>query len=189
MIDESDWITKDKLLDILPTMDEEYHRVLFRLLFMTGGRISEVLSLRKKDITVKSYNTCEFGQVTLPNLKQRQRSFKTVLVDLDVDEDLFRPVLYFISNIGEDDLLFPSRKGEGHISRRWALYLAKKYFGMGTHCAGRHSFAMNAVDRNYTVFDLQEQGGWSKLSSMSKYIHKLGLSDRASRMIDRKRWG
>lgn len=89
----------------------ERNRLLLRVLWATGGRISEVLALRAQDVRRDA--------LVLPNLKNPSRPVKTVFLSAG-DQDIPGELLLFQKGeaLRDHEPLFASRKRGGDGTRR-----------------------------------------------------------------------
>lgn len=117
---------------VVQAADAGRDRLLVETLLKTGGRVSEVLALRRCDLAPTS--------VQLPNRKQRrsERASKTVFVPAELAARL----LYWCQQegIGDLDPVFRSRQGGGALSRKraWAIVrAAARRAGVFRERAGR----------------------------------------------------
>lgn len=102
-------LTREEAADLIMAAATERDRLLLETIYRTGARASEAAQLRR----------CDLGadHVRLPNRKQRvaQRRQKVVFVD----PDLIARLLLWCQRrgIGDQDLIFPSRKGGGPLGK------------------------------------------------------------------------
>lgn len=151
------------------------------IMWLTGGRVSEVLALRGRDI--KEYQM-ENGErvviVSLINLKQRGGRNR-VKESMIIPANYPKVWAYFEPWWREHPVgrLFER-------SRKTAWYHCHRIFSMGTHKVGRHSWVMERARRGADILDVKQMGGWSRLNSMDAYIHKFGRVELAKRMLAEK---
>jgi len=171
-----------KSLPIYPTLGEvhqmaglapnERDRMLVMLLWWTGGRISEVLSIRVGDITTSG--------VRMKNLKQHQPMEKHVFLSPDVLHELRafcvgKPLGSFL--IGRDrDGGRISRKHGWAIVKRLALAagVLRRRFGAESdepiwpHTL-RHGYAVNLLSQGVPITAVQGQLGHASLANTAIY--------------------
>ena len=106
-------MTPEEVRAIIAAAATERDRLLLRVLWATGGRVSEVLALRAADVRRDA--------LVLPNLKNPVRPVKTVFLSAG-DQDLPGELLLFQKDQGLRDAepLFASRK-RGAEGRRRAI--------------------------------------------------------------------
>src|SRR5215211_1031974 len=103
-------LTPEEVKAVIAAAESERDRLLLRVLWATGGRVSEVLALRAQDVRRDA--------LVLPNLKNPARPVKTVLLSAG-DQDLPGELLLFqkAEGLAEGAPLFTSRKrgAEGNV--------------------------------------------------------------------------
>ena len=178
----------------------ERDRLLLRVLWATGGRISEVLALRAVDVRRDA--------VVLPNLKNPSRPVKTVFLSAG-DQDLPGELLLWQKAEGLADRapLFASRKrgGDGRVraigrvqawrivktasARAQVRVLALRESGAGAVGAPapvhphlfRHARVRQIVRQTKSLPLAQKQAGWSRLQ-----MTYLTLGDDEARELMRR---
>lgn len=149
------------------------------LMWLTGGRVSEVLKLRGRDIVVKpDPDGTRVATIYLMNLKQHKDVVPTkkCIVIIDHYQEAWQYVEDYINNlINPTTILFHRKRGV-----MW--WHCKRVFGLGTHRCGRHSFVMNAARAGAGILDIKQIGGWSRLQSMDNYIHEFGTREMTDRL-------
>lgn len=155
------------------------NRGLFMLGVSTGGRISELLSLRvgevyqnKRPVTDLLFDksVVKGGEVSraVPVNRDGRRAIEELIGwhrDRYKDTEVSRP-------------LFPSRNGQGkkRMSRRTAHDVLKRAFeaaGLNGHLAThslRKSFAQRLYDRTGDIFAVQEMLGHKSVTTTQKYL-------------------
>lgn len=169
-------ISPDDVRAVIAAAGCERDRLLLRVLWATGGRISEVLVLRPCDVRRDS--------LILPNLKNPSKKVKRVYLS-GGDSDLPGELLLFARDaaLPEESPLFVSRKG-GQLSRSQAWRIVKecsRRAGIGVlamrpsrdGAAGqpaplhphlfRHSRIRQIVRATKSLPLAQRQAGWSRL--------------------------
>ena len=101
------------------------HQMLFRFLWMSGCRITEALSLRRKDIDFTNYTA------TVRWLKSR----KYLTRNIPLHPRLRDILQVYTASLKADDLVFP-------MTRQRAWQLVQRRFAGNPH-RFRHSFAVN----------------------------------------------
>jgi integrase/recombinase XerD len=151
-----------RLLDAVPPGP---YRLLFRLAYAAGLRISEVTHLRRRDL--------DFARHVLLVRQGKGRKDRlvplpqTLLADLTTVARLRRP----------DDFLFPGRHGRGslHVSA------TQRYFrrivracGITSHVTPhtlRHSYATHLLEAGTDLLTIQKLLGHRSLSTTTGYLH------------------
>lgn len=150
------------------------------LMWLTGGRVTEVLAIRGKDInTYQDESGTWIAEISLINEKQRgnrRRSTKKALVIIDNYSEAWAYVENYHSQLmNPDGLLFPR-------SRVTAWRHCKRIWGIGTHKAGRHSWVMHQARKGAQLLDIKQMGGWTRLESMNSYVHEFGTKELIERL-------
>jgi integrase/recombinase XerD len=142
------------------------NRVLLRLLYAAGLRVSEVCGLKWRDVQPRG----EAGQITVYGKGGKTRF---VLLSADTWQEL-------IGLRGETDSdvpLFPSRKGQGHLSAAQAWRIVKAAADragvdvpVSPHWL-RHAHASHALDRGCPIHLVQATLGHASVATTGKYLH------------------
>lgn len=146
-------------------------KAMLELLYATGIRVSELISLNWQDVD----SDLRFLRCSGDTGKERIIPFGVMTAEwLDKYMNEGRPQLL----LNEDhDALFPNRRG-GRISRQGFWKILKKY-GSEAEIKGditphmlRHSFAVHLLDRGADVRSVQEMLGHADVSSIQVYLNK-----------------
>lgn len=128
------------------------HRVFLQFLWITGVRVTEAVSLRKKDIDYENY--------TLRVLWQKSRTNRYRMVALHPS---LRDVLWtFTASLNAEDRVFP-------FSRQRAWQICRKHMRGGPHMF-RHSFAVNWLRCGGDIVSLHRHLGHSKVQTTMEYL-------------------
>ena len=103
-------ISMDEIYSVGQTLDKDL-RILFYLLYVTAGRVSEVLSLRKRDIWFDNV-TRKFYYVRLKTKKNRKKKWREIPLPFDgryKDSQMIHEIIEYISSslIADDERIFP----------------------------------------------------------------------------------
>ena len=155
------------------------NRGLFMLGVSTGGRISELLSLRVGDVyqNKKPVTDLLFDK----SIVKGKETSRSVPVNVDGRLAIAELVNWHRDRYGDLDAnrpLFPSRNKKGHqqMSRRTAHDVLKSAFeaaGLNGHLAThslRKSFAQRLYDRTGDIFAVQEMLGHKNVATTQKYL-------------------
>ena len=155
------------------------NRGLFMLGVSTGGRISELLSLRIGDVyqNKRAVTDLLFDK----SIVKGGEVSRAVPVNRDgrrAIEDLIAWHRERYQNAEKNRPLFPSRNGQGEkrMSRRTAHDVLKSAFeaaGLNGHLAThslRKSFAQRLYDRTGDIFAVQEMLGHKSVATTQKYL-------------------
>jgi integrase/recombinase XerD len=141
------------------------NRLILRLLYSGGLRVSELSTLTWKDLKERG----ESGQVTVYG---KGRKTRTVLVKQDVWLELVK----LRGARSSDDPVFQSRKG-GHINRHqlWRIVsAAAKRAGIEGNVSPhwlRHAHASHSLDRGAPIHLVQQTLGHESVATTSRYLH------------------
>lgn len=141
------------------------NRLVLRLLYSGGLRVSELSTLKWKDLKERG----ESGQVTVFGKGKKTR---TVLLKADVWDELLK----LRGDRSNDDPVFQSRKG-GHINRHqlWRIVsAAAKRAGIEGKVSPhwlRHAHASHSLDRGAPIHLVQQTLGHESVATTSRYLH------------------
>lgn len=141
------------------------NRLILRLLYSGGLRVSELSFLTWKDLKKRG----ESGQVTIYG---KGRKTRTVLLKQDVWLELVK----LRGGSASDDPVFRSRKG-GHINRfqLWRIVsAAAKRAGIEGKVSPhwlRHAHASHSLDRGAPIHLVQQTLGHENVATTSRYLH------------------
>jgi integrase len=193
-------LTPEEVKAVIAAAATERDRLLLRVLWATGGRISEVLALRAADVRRDA--------LVLPNLKNPARPVKTVFLSAG-DQDLPGELLLWqkAEGLADDEPLFASRKRGPDGRRRavgriqaWRLVKAAsaraqvQVLALRASRAGqagapapvhphlfRHARVRQIVRQTRSLPLAQKQAGWSRLQ-----MAYLTLGDAEARELMRR---
>ncbi len=149
-------------------------RALFATLSITGCRVSELLSIRKKDVQ-RFYQTKKSEDAVVSHLlvdikteKNKVQHHRKVAASYLIYKPLIDLLYAYIDNVfyGEEtDLLFP-------LDRSHVWRLCKFYYGVhySPHWF-RHFGATFDAKFGYGVHMLQKKYGWASIASSQPYMH------------------
>ena len=158
---------------------ETRNRSLFLIGVSTGGRISELLSLRIGDVyqNEKPVTDLLFDRSIVKG-GEVSRAVPVNTDGRDAIDDLMSWHRDQYANTAADRPLFPSRNGQGRkgLSRREAHNVLKRAFlaaGLNGHLAThslRKSFAQRLYERTGDIFAVQEMLGHRNVATTQKYL-------------------
>jgi|AntAceMinimDraft_18_1070375.scaffolds.fasta_scaffold68913_1 integrase len=155
---------RDYINTCINNVKNNSHKMLIRFLWVTGVRISEALSIRKRDINFDDY------LITIRWLKSR-KYFQRVLPMHPIIKDVLE---LYITNFKADDLIFP-------ITRQRAFQITKKHLKGSPHQL-RHSFAVNWLKCKGDIVILHKMLGHSKIQTTMEYL-KIVPIDQGKELI------
>ena len=142
------------------------NRVLLRLLYASGVRVSELCGLTWRDLQERG----DAGQVTVFGKGGKTR---TILLSAAT----WRELMALRGDAGVDDPAFPSRKQGGHLDRSQVLRIiqaAAKRAGVVGKVSPhwmRHAHASHALDRGAPIHLVQATLGHSSVATTGRYLH------------------
>lgn len=143
---------KEFIHERIDQVENSMHRMMFIFLWMSGVRITEAVSLRKKDIDFTNY------MMTVRWLKSRKYKYRIVPVHPHL-LDLLR---VYTATMKSEDRVFP-------ITRVRAWQLTKKHFKGNPHMF-RHSFAVNWLRCDGDIVTLHRILGHSRIQTTMEYL-------------------
>ena len=187
-------MTADQVAAMVACAPTTRDRLVLRTLWESGGRVSEVASLRLCDIDRAE------GALQLTNLKQRgpRRHVKLVYIS----RDLAGALLAFArdTRLGHDGRLFRSRQsGEGHLTRQQVLRIVNRLaVDAGVIVQGRsgprpacgldfrHGSAVHLLRSGVPLTEVQSHLGHARVDTTTVYLQ---FTNRDRRVIaDRIDW-
>ena len=151
-----------KLIEAAP---EGRNRVLLKLLYVSGIRVSELCGLKWCDAVLRT----EGGQITVFGKRGKTR---TILLK----PKPWAQLLSLRGDAGPVDPIFRSRKG-GHLDAsqvRRIVYSAAKKAGLEQKVSPhwmRHAHASHALDRSAPIHLVQVTLGHASVSTTGRYLH------------------
>jgi site-specific recombinase XerD len=151
-----------KLIESAP---EGRNRVLLKLLYVSGIRVSELCGLKWCDAVPRA----EGGQITVFGKRGKTR---TILLK----PKPWMQLLSIRGDAGPVDAIFRSRKG-GHLDAsqvRRIVYAAAKKAGLEQKVSPhwmRHAHASHALDRSAPIHLVQTTLGHASISTTGRYLH------------------
>lgn len=149
---------------------EARDRCMLELLYATGLRVSELVGLQTGQVSIQQ------GLVRVTGKGQKERLVPLGQFALDELEDYLRHTRPLIADIGDSDVLFPSRKG-GFMTRQAFWYRIKKYAlqaGIEQQISPhqlRHAFATHLLNHGADLRAVQLLLGHSSVSTTQIYTH------------------
>jgi integrase/recombinase XerD len=152
-----------KLIEAAP---DGRHRVLLKLLYVSGIRVGELCSLKWCDAMPRQ----EGGQITVFGKRGKTR---TILLK----PKFWQQLLSIRGEAGPVNPIFQSRKGGGHLDTsqvRRIVYAAVKKAGLEQKISPhwmRHAHASHALDRSAPIHLVQSTLGHASISTTGRYLH------------------
>ncbi|MBI4643352.1 MAG: tyrosine-type recombinase/integrase [Deltaproteobacteria bacterium] len=143
------------------------NRVLLRLMYAAGLRVSEVCGLKWRDMQERQEGA---GQITIFG-----KGGKTRVVLLS--PETWTEVLALKGEGGADAPVFPSRKGKGHLHPsqvKRIIQAAAERAGIAAPVSPhwlRHAHASHALDRGAPIHLVQATLGHASVATTGRYLH------------------
>ncbi|HOI58448.1 MULTISPECIES: site-specific tyrosine recombinase/integron integrase [unclassified Methanoculleus] len=154
---ELKYLKHSQVIRLINTLESERDRLIVRLIYATGVRVSELCAINVEDI--------DFEEQTI-RVKGKGDKIRTVFVD----EGTLDEINGFIGNTIEGPL-FLGQQGN-HISPRTVQHLFKQCAPAGiTPHKIRHSYASELYRRSKNLRVVQENLGHSSIKTTEIYLH------------------
>ncbi len=144
--------TREEIALIIDSVKDASHRMLFTYLWMSGNRITEALSLQRKDLDFDNY------LISIRWLKNRKYNTRNI----PLHPQLRQLLQLYTSNMKYEDKLFD-------ISRQRAWQICQKYANANPH-KFRHSFAVNWLKCGGSIVILSQILGHSDIKVTMEYL-------------------
>jgi len=155
---------KEHVVQCINQINNHKHKMLLQFLWMSGIRITEALSLKKKDLDFQNY--------VMSVLWQKNKKYQRRIVPLHPQlRDLLQ---LYTATFNNDDRVFP-------ISRQRGWQLTKKYLGGNPHKI-RHSFAVNWLRSGADFVTLHRVLGHSDIQTTMEYL-KIVPTDQGKELL------
>lgn len=154
---ELKYLKHSQVVRLIDTIVSERDRLIVRLIYATGVRVSEFCAINVEDV--------DFEEQTI-RVRGKGDKIRTVFIDEETLEEISR----FIGNTIEGPL-FVGQQGN-HISPRTVQHLFKQYAPSGvTPHKIRHSYASELYRRSKNLRVVQENLGHSSIKTTEIYLH------------------
>jgi len=128
------------------------HQMLLQFLWITGVRVSEVVSVQKQDIDIENYT------IRIRWLKNRKFNYRNIPLHPRL-RDLLR---LYTANMKAEERIFP-------ITRQAAWQVVRKHLKGHPH-QFRHSFAVNWLQCGGDIVILSRMLGHTKIQTTMEYL-------------------
>ena len=157
------FLTKEEVLKLIDNIENKKHKLMIRLIYSAGLRVSELVHLKAKDLEIdKNYGWVRKGKGNKDRMFIIAEAVKNDLTGLTKEKE-------------NEDYLFEGRNG--HLTPRSIQEIIKK----ANKKAGikkrihphtlRHSFATHLIEKGYGVSSVQSLLGHSSLDTTMVYVH------------------
>lgn len=160
-------LSEDQVHRLLALEPRPRNRVLLRLMYAAGLRVSEACGLKWRDVQEREEGA---GQITVYG-----KGGKTRVVLLS--RETWAKLISLKGEGGTDDPVFASRKGRGHLHPSQV----KRIVSAAAERAGvdgqvsphwlRHAHASHALDRGAPIHLVQATLGHASVATTGKYLH------------------
>ena len=167
-----------KMISLIGSIPYVDHRALVGMVYLTGGRISELIrsdrygrylpSIKRKQIQIDEHEGHKILKISFRTLKKRgerrDTSYRVIPVPLDIEinKEIVALIWPYLKDLNPEEELFP-------IKYTQAYNLIRKYTGWNCHWI-RHIRTYHLL----TVIGLKEEliriyMGWTDLRPLSRY--------------------
>ncbi len=154
---ELKYLKHSQVIRLINTIENERDRLIVRLIYATGVRVSELCSINIEDI--------DFEEHTI-RVRGKGDKIRTVFIDDETLDEVGR----FIGNKIAGPL-FPGQQGK-HLSPRTVQHIFRQYAPPGiTPHKIRHSYASELYRRSKNLRVVQENLGHSSIKTTEIYLH------------------
>lgn len=158
-------LTKEETVKLINSIDNEKHKLMVKLIYGAGLRVSELVNLKIIDLDLeKNYGWVRHGKGNKDRLFIIANAIKDELL-IHIKEN----------NLGSEDYLFESYNG--HISARTIQNIIKKATkkakipkNVHPHTL-RHSFSTHLIEDGYDIISLQSLLGHNSAQTTMMYVH------------------
>lgn len=149
------YLTKDQIVEVLKQMPGGKHKMIIQTLWMSGIRVTELISLKKCDIDFIN------SRMTVKWLKNRKWNERIIPI-----KHQLRDILQlYTAGMNLEQQVFP-------YSRQWVFKITQKYIQAGPHTL-RHSFAVNFLEQSKSaksIVILKELMGHRHIQTTMEYL-------------------
>jgi len=147
------------------------NRALFILTYLTAGRISEVLNLRKTDLCGEYRQDRKILLIRMINRKNRNKRFKELPLPVDKEGILLDLLNEYLKILKGNDLLFESSWKVGEcISRLHAYRILRRYTGFNCHWLRHLRLTHLVVNHDFNEQLLIRFAGWTNSLPAKHYM-------------------
>jgi len=169
-------LSEEEVIDKINGINSLRDRAFVSLLYLTAGRIGEVVrnryhkdreGVRKKRIKSEVLDDNLFLIIKLRNEKSKRKDKKWKIIPINmrhqIDSQLANNVIMHMNQIDENEPLFT-------FGTCWGNLLVKKYMGFNPHWLRHIRLTHLTHNRNYNTLDLMKVAGWTDIRMASVYI-------------------
>ncbi len=159
-------LTKEEIRKLINTIKNEKHKLMIKVLYSSGMRVSELINLRIEDLELeKNYGFVRQGKGNKDRLFIIAKTIKQKIFDLIEKEDLGNEGFLFISlrkkkyDPGSIRLILKKASEEAKILKNVSPHVL------------RHSFATHLIEDGYSVSEVQSLLGHKSPETTFIYLH------------------
>lgn len=193
-------ISLERLMTLANMLEDYQQRVIFYCLYLTGARISEVLLLRKEDITLADVEGNHFVIFNLRNLKSRKVLFKRlpVIIDNPIVEGMATSIKDYVNLITHDSVIFTlTRHNVTYaytllpavhlrvVDMRSKAIIDDYPFQIHPHYLRHCRLTHLRENKNFDLMNLIAWAGWSDSRPASTYV-QVPWQELAKAQIEKK---
>lgn len=166
---ERDYITEDEFAELIGVIKQPVIKTVVQTMFYTGGRVSEIITLRLDDVDMKK------KIIYIINGKGGKDR------KIPINDKLHEILKYYLEEIRENDIesdRFFAMERTGKVSRSYVNRLLKEAAedlnwekNISSHNL-RHSFGTNLLDKGASLVSIQKLMGHASLTVTSRYLHQ-----------------
>jgi integrase/recombinase XerD len=157
-------LSQEEVQEIIVSVESTRNRLIIKCLYYTGIRISELVSLKWRDLQHRENG----GQMVI--LGKGGKS--NVLL---IPEELWFELMLLRDTLSDESPVFRSRKGghlnPGHLERVLKNIAIKAIGKNATPHWYRHSHASHALDNGCPIHLVQKQLNHSSIATTGRYLH------------------
>lgn len=147
---------------IINSASKPRDRFFLTLTYLTAGRVTEVLDIKKEDFQVTEKNGIKILLISMVNRKNRKQKIKMIPLRFDLEKDFIDIILGYIE--GKEGNLF----GFNTRQRGWQIF---REHNINPHFF-RHIRATHlVVNRGFAGPKLKLYMGWSDSRPEDAYVH------------------
>lgn len=176
----------EKLISWSENIEDYQLRTIFYILYLTGARISEVLALRKKDITIEEMKGIKVVIFNMINLKNKTSKFKKQAIPAITPEIkwMLKVILYYINDLEDDKKIFYYTRNNVttryrklpplHLratSKETGKVIDNCEFKMHPHYLRHCRLTHLEEEHDLGAFKLTIFAGWSDTKPARTYVH------------------
>lgn len=167
MKSEGEILTKGEVDVMIDTTEQDQIKVLIAILYLTGHRVSEVLQLKKEDITFVN------KRMNIKLIVEKRREYFEHTIWFNIERtpyiDLIKSYVY---SLKDNQLLFESEYSDTHITRQYVGRILRSLNPRVHPHLFRHTRATRLANLGYTEFQIQNWFGWKSSGQATGYVAK-----------------